>query len=102
MQWLMAHYANAEARALGLGIHFQTIVPLSLVAGTGVGEVGAQHHAQSKGLTPEAFWSSYSAPLTAQQVGEHVVAILSDPAHLGGVAFGLKGDTGITSLDAKI
>lgn len=102
MQWLMAHYANAEAQALGLEIHFQTIVPLSLVPGTGVGQVGAEHHARSKGLAIEAFWSAYCSPLTARQVGEHVATILSDPAHASGVAFGLKGGSGITSLDTKV
>lgn len=102
MQWLMAHYANAEAQALGLGIHFQTIVPLSLVAGTGVGQVGAGHHARSRGLSVEAFWAGYGAPLSARQVGEQVATILSDPAHASGVAFGLKGGVGITSLDTKV
>ena len=102
MQWLMAQYANTEAQALGLGIHFQAIVPLSLVAGTGVGRVGAEQHARRKGLSLEEFWAGYGASLSVRQVGEHVATILSDPAHASGVAFGLKGDTGITSLDTKV
>lgn len=99
MLWLMAHYANAEAQALGLGIHFQAIVPMDLVAGTDVGKAGSEYFAQQKGISVEAFWATYGAPLTISQVGEQVAAILSDPAHASGVAFGLKGGVGITSLD---
>ncbi len=100
MLWLMAQYANLEAQALGLGIHFQAIVPLDLVSGTDVGHAGAAYYAQQKGITLDAFWQSYAAPLSAQKVGEHVATILSDPAYGRGVAFGLKGGVGITSLDA--
>ena len=101
MLWLMADYANAEAQALGLGIHFQTLVPLELVAGTDVGQTGAQYYAKQKGVSLEAFWRTFAAPLSARQVGEQVATILSDPAYASGVAFGLKGGVGITSLDAK-
>jgi NAD(P)-dependent dehydrogenase (short-subunit alcohol dehydrogenase family) len=101
MLWLMAHYANAEAQALGLGIHFQTLVPLDLVSGTDVGHTGAEYYAQQKGVTVEAFWASYASPLSARQVGEQVTTILSDATYANGVAFGLKGGVGITSLDPK-
>lgn len=101
MLWLMAYYANLEAQALDLGIKFQVIVPLDLVSGTAVGHAGAAYYAQQKGVTLQTFWKGYASPLTAQQVGEHVAAILSDPAYGTGVAFGLKGGVGITSLDAK-
>ncbi len=100
MLWLMSDYANLEARALGLGLHFQAIVPLDLVPGTDVGHAGAAYYAQQKGITLDAFWKSYASPLTAQNVGEHVATILSDPAYGAGVAFGLKGGVGITRLDA--
>jgi len=101
MLWLMAHYANAEAQALGLGIHFQTLVPLDLIAGTDVGHTGAQYYARQKGVSLETFWAGYGSPMSARQVGEHVATILSDPVYASGVAFGLRGATGIASLDAK-
>lgn len=101
MLWLMAHYANAEAQALDLGIHFQALLPLDLVAGTDVGHTGAQYYAEQKGISLEKFWASYASPLSARQVGEHVATILTEPAHARGVAFGLQGGTGITSLDTK-
>jgi len=31
--------------------------------------------------------------------GEHLVAVLDDPQYVPGIAFGLKGDTGITVLE---
>ena len=95
----MAHYANAEAQALGLGIHFQSIVPLDLVSNTDVGLAGAAYYARQKGVSLETFWASFASPLSARQVGEHVATILSDPAYASGVAFGLKGGAGITALD---
>ena len=101
MQWLMAHYANAEAQALGLGIHFQALVPLDLVPETNVGQAGAEYYARQKGVSVEAFWAGYGGRSSAQQVGEQVVTILSDPAYASGVALGLKGGVGITSLDTK-
>ncbi len=101
MLWLMAQYANAESQALGLGIRFQAIVPLDLVAKTDVGHAGASYYAQQRGLSLQAFWAAYASPLSASQVGEHVATILSDPAYVSGVAFGLKGGVGISSLDPK-
>lgn len=100
MVWFLAHYANAESQALGLGIHFQAIVPLDLVAGTDVGHAGAEYYARQRGLSLEAFWAAFAAPLTPSQVGEQVASILSDPAHAQGVAFGLKGGADITPLDS--
>jgi hypothetical protein len=34
------------------------------------------------------------------KVGDNVVSILTDPRYATGVAFGMKGDLGIVSLDA--
>ncbi len=101
MLWLMAQYANAEAQALGLGIHFQALVPLDLVSGTDVGHTGAAYYAGQKGVSLEAFWAAYANPLSMRQVGEQVATILSDPAYASGVAFGLKGGAAIASLDPK-
>jgi NAD(P)-dependent dehydrogenase (short-subunit alcohol dehydrogenase family) len=101
MLWLMAHYANAEAQALGLGIHFQALLPLDLVSGTDVGHAGAAYYARQKGVSLEAFWAAYARPLSTRQVGEQVATILSDPAYASGVAFGLKGGAAIASLDPQ-
>jgi hypothetical protein len=34
-----------------------------------------------------------------RQFGDHVVAVLDDPQYARGLAFGLKGETGITVLE---
>jgi len=39
-------------------------------------------------------------PMPPRKVGDHVVAILTEPRYEKGVAFGLNGDRGIASLDS--
>jgi NAD(P)-dependent dehydrogenase (short-subunit alcohol dehydrogenase family) len=99
MIWLMAQYANGAAAELDLGIRFQTIVPQQMIGETELGRAGAEAYARRKGVTVEAFLAGFGAPMSPAKVGEHVAAILTDPKYEGGVAFGLKGDTGIVSLD---
>src|ERR1700730_3957623 len=38
MLWFMAKYANGVSAEKGLGIHFQAIVPLQMIGGTGGGD----------------------------------------------------------------
>jgi NAD(P)-dependent dehydrogenase (short-subunit alcohol dehydrogenase family) len=99
MLWFMAHYANAAAAALDLGIHFQAIVPQQMIGETELGRAGAEAYAKRKGVSVEAFLAGFGAPMSPRKVGDHVVSILTDPKYANGVAFGLKGDTGIVSLD---
>lgn len=100
MLWLMASYANASADELGAGIKFQAVVPRQLIGDTELGRAGAEAYARRKGVTLEAFLASFGPPLSPAQVGEHVVTLLTDPRYETGVAFGLKGDLGIHSLDS--
>jgi hypothetical protein len=37
--------------------------------------------------------------MPAREFGEKVVSVLNDPRYVAGMAFGLKGDTGITILE---
>ena len=99
MLWIMAKYANGVSAAKGLGIHFQAIVPLQIIGGTGVGDAGANAYARAMGMKPEQFLARFGAPLPPREFGEKVVSLLDDPKYAEGVAFGLKGDTGITVLD---
>jgi NAD(P)-dependent dehydrogenase (short-subunit alcohol dehydrogenase family) len=101
MLWLMARYANKVAEQKGLGIRFQTIVPLQMIGGTGVGDQGAGAYARAMGIEPEAFLARSYAPMPPRRFGDHVVAVLDDPRYATGFAFGLKGDTGITVLEAE-
>ena len=101
MLWLMADYANEVASAKKLGIRFQVIVPQQMVAGTGVGQVGAEAYSQGSGMSPAEFLAArFGAPLTPRVFGDHVTSILTDPQHAGGFAFGLQGEAGITILEA--
>jgi NAD(P)-dependent dehydrogenase (short-subunit alcohol dehydrogenase family) len=100
MLWLMAGYANEISLARNLGIYFQTLVPLQMVAGTGVGQAGAEAYSRGTGMNAEKFLAKrFGIPLKPRQFGEHVVSILTDPKHTGGFAFGLQGEAGITILE---
>jgi len=99
MLWFMAKYANAVAEQKGLGMRFQAIVPLQMIGGTGVGDAGASAYARAMGMEREAFLARFGAPMPPRQFGDHVVAVLEDPQYARGLAFGVKGDTGITVLE---
>ena len=53
------------------------------------------------GVTPEQFLTRFGAPLPPGEFGERVVSLLDDPQYAEGLAFGLKGDTGITILEGE-
>jgi NAD(P)-dependent dehydrogenase (short-subunit alcohol dehydrogenase family) len=99
MLWTMAKYANGISAEKRLGISFQAIVPLQIIGGTGVGDAGASAYARATGMKPEQFLARFGTPLPPREFGEKVVSLLDDPKYAEGVAFGLKGDTGITVLE---
>src|SRR5262249_20457131 len=99
MLWFMAAYANDVAAGLDLGIRFQAIVPQQIIGDTDLGRKAAETYARRKGVTLESFLAGFGSPMPPRKVGEHVVAILTDPRYEKGVAFGMKGDQGIVSLD---
>jgi hypothetical protein len=99
MLWLMALYANDVSVGLDLGIRFQAILPQQIIGDTELGRHAAEAYARKKGVTLEAFLAGFGAPMPPRKVGENVVAILTDPSYAAGVAFGMKGDRGIVSLD---
>jgi NAD(P)-dependent dehydrogenase (short-subunit alcohol dehydrogenase family) len=99
MLWLMALYANDVARKLDLGIHFQAIIPQQIIGDTALGRVAGEAYARGKGISVEIFFAGFGAPLQPRKVGDHVVSILTEPRYATGVAFGMKGDHGIVSLD---
>jgi NAD(P)-dependent dehydrogenase (short-subunit alcohol dehydrogenase family) len=101
MLWFMARYANGVAEQKKLGIRFQAIVPMQIIGGTGVGDAGANAYASATGVERDAYLARFGAPLPPCKFGEHLVAVLDDPRYAKGVAFGLKGDTGITVLEGE-
>lgn len=98
---LMARYADGIAKQKGLGIRFQSILPMQIIGGTGVGDEASSAYARSIGLDREAYLARFGAPLPPRQFGDHIIAVLDDPQYTNGVAFGLKGDTGITILEGE-
>jgi NAD(P)-dependent dehydrogenase (short-subunit alcohol dehydrogenase family) len=99
MLWIMARYANGVSEQKDLGIRFQTIVPLQMVADTGVGDEGANAYARAMGIKRDEFLARFGAPMPPREFGEKVVSVLDDPQYAEGFAFGLQGDTGITMLE---
>lgn len=99
MLWIMARYANGVSDQADLGIRFQVIVPQQMVGGTGVGDTGATAYANAMGIPKEQFLARFGASMPPRDFGEKVVSVLNDPQFAKGVAFGLKGDTGITILE---
>ena len=99
MLWLMAGYANGIAKERDLDIHFQAVIPQQIIGDTELGRAAAEAYSRRQGITTEAFLARFGAALRPEKVGEHVVAILTDAKYATGVAFGLKGDRGIVSLD---
>jgi NAD(P)-dependent dehydrogenase (short-subunit alcohol dehydrogenase family) len=99
MLWIMTKYANGVSAEKRLGICFQAIVPMQIIGGTGVGDAGAKAYAGAAGMAPEQFLARFGAPLPPREFGEKTVSILNDPKYAEAVAFGLKGDTGITVLE---
>ncbi|HEY1453420.1 MAG TPA: SDR family oxidoreductase [Roseiarcus sp.] len=99
MLWLMAKYANGVSTEKGLGVRFQAILPLQMIAGGGVGKAGSEAYAAALGVAPEAFLARFGAPMTPRQYGDHIVSILEDAKYEPALALGLKGESGITVLE---
>jgi NAD(P)-dependent dehydrogenase (short-subunit alcohol dehydrogenase family) len=99
MLWLMAKYANGVSAQNTLGIRFQAIVPQQIIGDTGVGDAGAKAYSGAMGIGRDEFLARFGAPLPPREFGEKIVSVLEDPKYADGVAFGLKGDTGITMLE---
>jgi hypothetical protein len=71
----MAKYANGVAKQKGLGIRFQAILPMQIIGGTGVGDVGASAYARAMGIETEAFLARFDAPMPPRQFGDYLVAV---------------------------
>ncbi len=99
MLWFMAKYANEISAQKKLGIRFQAIVPQQIVGGTGVGDAGANAYARALNVKREEFLARFGTPMPSREFGEKVISVLDDPKYADGLAFGLKGDTGITVLE---
>jgi len=99
MLWFMARYANGVSEQKSLGIGFQAIVPMQIIGDTGVGDAGANAYARALGIKPDEYLARFGTPMPPREFGEKVVSVLEDPKYAKSIAFGLKGDTGVTILE---
>ena len=99
MLWFMAGYANRVSEQRKLGICFQAILPRQMILGTGIGDTAAGAYARAMDIEPEAFVARFGAPMPPRLFGENVVAVLDDPTHAEGFAFGLSGDKGVAMME---
>jgi NAD(P)-dependent dehydrogenase (short-subunit alcohol dehydrogenase family) len=100
MLWLMAKYASGLSEEKGLGIRFQTIVPIQMVRGTGVGGAGSSAYARAMGIEQEAFLARYPE-MPPRDFGDHVVRVLTDSAYESAIAIGIRGDTGADIIEEQ-
>ena len=98
MLWFMAGYANTASAELGLGVHFQTLVQRQIID-TDFGRAAANAYAAARGVPVEKVFEGFGRPFTPREIGEHVATIFTDPRYEKGLAFAVKGDAGLTSLD---
>ncbi|MBS0393667.1 MAG: SDR family oxidoreductase [Proteobacteria bacterium] len=96
--WLMAGYANAVAKAQGLDVRFQAVVPRQIVGATALGRAAAEGYARHHGKTTQEFLAGFGAPLEPRAYAEHVVTLLTDSEHEGATALGIHSGTGIEVL----
>jgi hypothetical protein len=66
---------------------------------TGVGDAGSTAYAAAMGITLEQFLARFGTAMPQRDFGVKVMNVLDDPHFDTGMAFGLKGDTGITVLE---
>jgi NAD(P)-dependent dehydrogenase (short-subunit alcohol dehydrogenase family) len=100
MLWFMAQYANEIALKKGLGITFQILVPMQMIAETDLAQTIAAAYAEPEGLTVEKYVEArYGEPLSVAEYAKHVNTFLTDPAYFNGAAYGIRKDTGIKLIN---
>lgn len=88
-QWFLTQYFQQEANSLNLGIRFVAILPKQIVGGTNIGDAAASAYAAQRGISRQEFIERMGPPLTAELVGQSVVALLTEESYREGLAFGV-------------
>ena len=99
MLWLMGNYARILSNERNLGIRFQAVLPLQMVACTGVGDTAASAYASRLGIDSISFLARFGRPLTPLTFGEYVADVLESETEHQVRAYGIKGDIGVTQLE---
>jgi NAD(P)-dependent dehydrogenase (short-subunit alcohol dehydrogenase family) len=98
MQWLLAHYLQQEAEALGRPIRFVALLPRQIIPATALGHTASAAYAAHQGVSQAAFIERAGPPLTPDDVGRGVVDLLTEPAYRSGRAFTITS-SGLAALD---
>jgi hypothetical protein len=100
MLWLMVQYANDIAQKKGLGIAFQTLLPMQMIAETDLAQTIAGAYATPQGLTVEQYIEArYGDPISAAGYAKLVHTFLKNPEYRNGVAYGIRKDTGLQPIN---
>ena len=75
MQMFLAAHCQKEADRLGLGLRFMALVPMRIMAGTGVGQRGIDGVSAYLGISPADFLASMTDMQTPAAVGHAVVTL---------------------------
>jgi len=97
-QWFLAQYLHQEAAALNRDIRFVTLIPRQISGGTELGQAAATAYAGQQGISEQAFLQRFGPPLTPELMGRGVIELITNPAYISGIAFGISG-SGLVSLD---
>ncbi|MER8467136.1 SDR family NAD(P)-dependent oxidoreductase [Mesorhizobium sp. M1396] len=89
MQMFLAAHSQKEADRLGLGLRFMALVPMRIMAGTGVGQHGITGVSAYLGISPADFLASMTDVQTPADVGRAVVTLAG--GRLQGVSFTVSG-----------
>ncbi|RVA29315.1 SDR family NAD(P)-dependent oxidoreductase [Mesorhizobium sp. M7D.F.Ca.US.004.03.1.1] len=89
MQMFLAGHSQKEADRLGLGLRFMALVPMRIMAGTGVGQGGIEGISAYLGISPSDFLASMTDVQTPADVGRAVVTLAG--GKLSGVSFAVSG-----------
>ena len=89
MQMFLAAHCQKEADRLGLDLRFMALVPMRIMAGTGVGQGGIDGISAYLGISPSDFLASMTDVQTPADVGRAVVALAD--GKLSGVSFAVSG-----------
>jgi len=90
MQMFLAAHSQKEADRLGLGLRFMALVPMRIMAGTGVGEHGIAGISAYLGISRTDFLASMTDVQTPADVASAVVTLAGGKAQ--GTAFTVSGD----------
>ena len=102
MLWFMTRDANRVAKAKGLDLRFQTLVPMQLIGDTNLGRTVGSAYAARQGITIEEHLARRygDVRLTPDEYGAQVADLLADPGLVEGEAIGFRHGSTPAPLDS--